>query len=113
MLSSGCRMQKEHKKGGDVAEASRAGADTTPGTRPLRKKVNHTVENSSTEQDNEILRLTQDGHDSDYAEEALRARNANKEQHEDNKVKACAAVCSFCNKIMKSQIEEIRFPSTY
>ena len=49
------KIQKEHKKGDDTTKASRAGA--TPDTKPLRKLVNCTVENSSTEQAKGGLRL--------------------------------------------------------
>ena len=76
-----------------MAEALCSGADAAPEAKPTRSMVARTTNNSATEQA---------GHDLDHTE-ALKAHNANKEQHEVNNVKACALVCSSCNKIMKIQ----------
>ena len=74
--------------------------------------VAHTADNSATAEARENLRLTQDGCDLDCAE-ALKTCGANKGQHEDNKMKAHALICSSCGKIRKSQIKEMStFEST-
>ena len=100
------KIQKDYKKGGDIAEALRTGIDDVPGTKPIRQLVSYTAENSKTDHAKENLRLLQDGYDLDYTE-ALRAYNANREQYDDNKKKAYATIFGLCNKVMKSRIEEM------